>query len=40
MAIEVPNKPTSLVEELKIDEDTSFNIYYDITMMKIQTIYT
>ena len=30
MAIEVPNKPTSLVEELKIDEDTSFNIYYDI----------
>ena len=30
MSIEVPNKPTSLVEELTIDEDTSFNIYYDI----------
>ena len=30
MSLEVPNKPTSLVEELKIDEDTSFNIYYDI----------
>jgi hypothetical protein len=30
MSIEVPNKPTSLVEELAIDEDTSFNIYYDI----------
>ena len=30
MSIEVPNKPTSLVAELAIDEDTSFNIYYDI----------
>ena len=30
MSLEVPNKPTSFVEELKIDEDTSFSIYYDI----------
>lgn len=30
MASEIQNRPNVLLDKLKIDEDTSFNIYYDI----------